>query len=110
MPTSSPLPEQTPAAPEDRNEGKVQDLERENGQLRQAVDSHATIDQAIGVLIAVHRLQPAEGFDVLRDISQQSNTKLHTVADAIIGWALGTPMPDAVREGLDRALAQRREL
>ncbi|MFG3016255.1 hypothetical protein ACGFZB_38620 [Streptomyces cinerochromogenes] len=38
-------------------------LEQENAQLRHAhaVDSHATVDQAIGVLTASHQLAPAVG-------------------------------------------------
>ncbi|MFE2785319.1 ANTAR domain-containing protein [Streptomyces massasporeus] len=47
------------------------------------------IDQAIGVLIAVHRIAPAAGFEVLREASQQTNIKLHSVAQTVIGWALG---------------------
>ncbi|MFJ2566548.1 ANTAR domain-containing protein [Streptomyces sp. NPDC087568] len=46
-------------------------LNKENAQLRQAVDSHAVIDQAIGVLIAVWRVPPADGWQVLVDVSQQ---------------------------------------
>jgi hypothetical protein len=34
---------------------------KENAQLRQAVDSHATVDQAIGVLTAIHRLARLPG-------------------------------------------------
>ncbi|MFF1446372.1 ANTAR domain-containing protein [Streptomyces sp. NPDC058295] len=42
------------------------------------------MDQAIGVLVAVYRLAPAAGFDVLREVSQHTNTKLHTVAETVI--------------------------
>ena len=66
-------------------------LEQENEQLRHAVDSHATVNQAIGVLAAIYQLPPAAGFDVLREVSQHTNTKLHTVAGTVIAWALGQP-------------------
>ncbi|WP_225886521.1 ANTAR domain-containing protein [Streptomyces canus] len=36
--------------------------------MRQAVNSHATVDQAIGVLTAIHRLAQAAGFEVLREV------------------------------------------
>ncbi|MGW7254298.1 ANTAR domain-containing protein [Streptomyces sp. NPDC054834] len=65
-------------------------LEQENAQLRHAVDSHAAVDQAIGVLTASHQLAPAVGVEVLREVSQHTNTKLQTV----IAWALGQPLPE----------------
>ncbi|WP_432171152.1 hypothetical protein [Streptomyces sp. 1222.5] len=37
-----------------RRDQQVARLEKEVAQLRQAVDSHATIDHAIGVLICLH--------------------------------------------------------
>ncbi|OXS37131.1 ANTAR domain-containing protein [Streptomyces sp. XY006] len=82
-------------------------LERENAQLRQAVDSHATVDQAIGVLVAVHRLTPTAGFDVLREVSQHANIKLHAVAETVIDWALGTSLPPPVGRQLDAAVQRR---
>ncbi|MFI8215604.1 ANTAR domain-containing protein [Streptomyces sp. NPDC085932] len=82
-------------------------LERENAQLRQAVESHATVDQAIGVLVAVHRLTPTAGFDVLREVSQHANIKLHTVAETVIDWALGGSLPQPMGEELDAAVRRR---
>jgi hypothetical protein len=38
------------------------------------------VDQAIGVLVATHRIPPTAGFEVLREVSQRTNVKLHTVA------------------------------
>jgi hypothetical protein len=64
-------------------------LEQENAQLRHAVGSHATMDH-LGVLTAIHQLAPAVGFEVLREVSQHTNTKLHTVAETVIAWALGS--------------------
>jgi hypothetical protein len=78
-------------------------LESRNAQLQQAVDSHAVVDQAIGVLIAVYGLEPAAGFEVLREVSQRTNTKLHAIAATLIGWALGDPLPVQVRQELESA-------
>ncbi|MFE5753370.1 ANTAR domain-containing protein [Streptomyces massasporeus] len=82
-------------------------MKQENDQLRHAVASHATVDQAIGVLIAVHRLAPEAGFEVLREVSQQANIKLHSVAQRVIGWALGEPLPQRVGKELDAAVQRR---
>jgi hypothetical protein len=62
-------------------------LEQENARLRRAVDSHAVVDQAIGVLAALHRMAPAAGFEVLREVSQYTNVKLHTVAETLVATA-----------------------
>jgi hypothetical protein len=82
-------------------------LEQENAQLRHAVDSHALVDQAIGVLVAAHRLPPAAGFEVLREVSQHTNIKLHTVAETLIAWALGQPLPEPMGQELDAAVRRR---
>ncbi|MFD3838582.1 ANTAR domain-containing protein [Streptomyces sp. NPDC058642] len=92
--------------------GETQDataarLEQENAQLRHAVHSHATADQAIGVLVATHRLPPPTGFEVLREVSQHTNIKLHTVAETLIAWALGQPLPQPVGQALDAAVQRR---
>ncbi|MFF5968252.1 ANTAR domain-containing protein [Streptomyces collinus] len=73
-------------------------------QLRQAVDSHATVDHAIGVLIALHRLVPENGFDVLREVSQHTNIKVRALAEIVIGWGLGATLPPSVARELDKAV------
>ncbi|MFE9497000.1 ANTAR domain-containing protein [Streptomyces collinus] len=47
-------------------------LQQENARLRQAIGSRATVDQAIGVLIAIHRIPPTAGCEVLREVSQRT--------------------------------------
>ncbi|MER5198927.1 ANTAR domain-containing protein [Streptomyces sp. NPDC002755] len=85
----------------------VAGLEQENAQLRHALGSHATVDQAVGVLAAIHRIRPAAGFEVLRQVSQQTNIKLHTVAEMVIAWALGQPLPQTVGHELGEAVQRR---
>ncbi|MFJ6705630.1 MULTISPECIES: ANTAR domain-containing protein [unclassified Streptomyces] len=99
-------PPREPSAPDDpQNEEKMARLQEENAQLRQAVDSHAVIDQAIGVLMAVRRVPPADGWHVLREVSQHANVRLHAVADEVTGWTLGErPMSAPVRKELEAAL------
>ncbi|MGW4566936.1 ANTAR domain-containing protein [Streptomyces sp. NPDC004561] len=83
---------------------QVARLEMEVTQLQRAVASHATIDQAIGVLICLHQLSPDDGFTVLRIASQLANTKLHTVAEAVITWAhTHQPLPARTKDVLDEA-------
>ncbi|MEU9314103.1 ANTAR domain-containing protein [Streptomyces sp. NPDC048256] len=49
--------------------------------MRQAVGSLAVVDQAIGVLVAFHRVPRTVGFEVLREVSQHTDIKPHTVAE-----------------------------
>ncbi|WP_405624748.1 ANTAR domain-containing protein [Streptomyces sp. NBC_00016] len=93
--------------PDGTRDAAVARLEQENAQLRQAVDSHAVVDQAIGVLVAVHRIAPAAGFEGLREVSQHTNVKLHTVAEMVIGWALGQSLPERVERELGQAVRRR---
>ncbi|MFF1406743.1 ANTAR domain-containing protein [Streptomyces sp. NPDC058294] len=86
----------------------ITDLERERLQLQEGITSRALIDQATGVVIALGGLHPAQGFDVLRDVSQRTNRKLRTVAGLVVDRMSGGPLPDDVRQALDGALARAR--
>ncbi|MER5375942.1 ANTAR domain-containing protein [Streptomyces sp. NPDC002553] len=103
--TTSRVPRSSPDGT--RDDATNARLEQENAQLRQAVNSHATVDQAIGVLTATHRLAPAAGFEVLREVSQRTDIKLHVVAESVIAWALGQPLTEPVRQELDAAVHRR---
>jgi len=93
-----------PTVPGGRDE-EIARLEAHVAQLLQAVDSHAVIDQAIGVLICLHQISPDTGLTVLRTASQLANTKLHSVAEAITTWAHTHQSPPApIKEALDEAL------
>ncbi|MGW7267043.1 ANTAR domain-containing protein [Streptomyces sp. NPDC054842] len=94
-------------APDDRSwddAARLVRLEDENLQLRQAVSSHAVIDQAIGVVLAVGELTPEEGWNVLRQTSQRTNVKLRRVAEAVVEWARTGEMPEALKAELERAI------
>ncbi|MBP0456033.1 ANTAR domain-containing protein [Streptomyces montanisoli] len=62
-------------------------LREQVGQLQQAVRAHAPVDQAIGALIAIGRMSPEEGWDVLREVSMNTNIKLRDVAHLVIEGA-----------------------
>ncbi|MEU6142776.1 ANTAR domain-containing protein [Streptomyces sp. NPDC047081] len=85
---------------------KIGQLQREIGQLREAVVSHAVIDQAIGVVVSLGGLPPGQGFDVLRTVSQKTNIKLREVAEAIVGWPASKELSDDIRQALETALSQ----
>ena len=53
-------------------------------QLRQALTSRAVIDQAKGVVMAVHRVTADEAFAMLVDRSQRENVKLRDFAERFI--------------------------
>ncbi|GHB34357.1 hypothetical protein GCM10010377_26470 [Streptomyces viridiviolaceus] len=83
-------------------------LQEEVEQLRQAIVSRPVIDQARGVLMALHACTPDEAWQILRETSQLSNTKLRTVAAAVTAGAGNDgPVPPAeVRTALRTALAR----
>jgi len=53
-------------------------------QLEQALESRAVIDQAKGVLMAVHGVDADAAFEMLVDKSQRTNTKLRVVAEDLL--------------------------
>ena len=58
-------------------------------QLHEALASRATIDQALGVLMAQNRCTRDEAFGILRRASQNRNVKLRDVAAAVIARFTG---------------------
>ncbi|MFF8990083.1 ANTAR domain-containing protein [Streptomyces sp. NPDC014983] len=83
-------------------------LRLEITQLRHALDSRPVIDQARGVLMAAHGCTPDQAWEILRDASQHSNTKVHRIATAIIASAApdGPPPPEPARSALRTAAAR----
>ncbi|WTI64813.1 ANTAR domain-containing protein [Streptomyces sp. NBC_00728] len=82
------------------------ELRDENAQLRQALGSHAVVDQAIGVLLAVGQLRPDQGRHVLSKVSQRTGIKLRHVAELLIEWARTGQLCTDIRHELDQQLAQ----
>lgn len=60
------------------------ELERVAGNLRTALDSRATIDQAKGIVMARHSCGPDEAFRILVKISSNSNVKLREIAARLV--------------------------
>ncbi|MDQ1033994.1 hypothetical protein QFZ75_000410 [Streptomyces sp. V3I8] len=87
---------------------KIVELQRDNDHLQRAITSHAVIDQAIGVVIALGGLHPHQGFDVLKDVSQHTNIKLGEIALLVVDWVITERLPDDVQAALDAALKRAR--
>lgn len=81
---------------------QLRELRTEVEQLKQAMASRPVIDQARGVLMAVHACTSEQAWDILRETSQRSNIKLRDVAAAVTAGA--EPDGPAPSEELRRAL------
>jgi len=79
-------------------------LQVEVDQLKEAVVSHAVVDQAIGMMVALGRVTPDEGWAVLKDVSQHTNIKLRNVAELILLWGRNGQLPPDIRAELEDAL------
>ncbi|MCL3862385.1 ANTAR domain-containing protein [Actinotalea sp. K2] len=62
-----------------------------NADLRSALDSRTTIDQAIGVIMARHCCSADAAFSMLRETSRRRSVKLRHVASAVVEAVSGSP-------------------
>jgi hypothetical protein len=92
-----------PGEPADETE-RIIELQEEVQQLKEAVTSHAVIDQAIGMMVALGRITPDQGWTVLREVSQHTNVKLRSVAELVLLWGRAGEIPPAIRAELEAAL------
>jgi AmiR/NasT family two-component response regulator len=63
----------------------VAQLRSEIQGLREALENRDVIGQAKGMLMERHGISADEAFDRLVRISQDTNVKLHTVAERLVG-------------------------
>ncbi|WP_086167415.1 ANTAR domain-containing protein [Streptomyces pharetrae] len=84
------------------------ELCREVEQLRRAMATRPVIDQARGILMATHACTSHEAWEILREASQLSNTKLRTVAASVTASAedASTAPPEEVDRALRTAVAR----
>ena len=71
----------------------------ENDNLRRKLETQPVIEQAKGILMGCYGVSADDAFILLRRWSQDTNTKLHQVAQTVVdsprrGDALGWQMPD----------------
>jgi hypothetical protein len=83
---------------------RIVELQEEIGQLKEAVTSHAVVDQAIGMMVALGRVTPDDGWAVLREVSQHTNIKLRNIAEMILAWGQKGDLPPDVRATLEDTL------
>lgn len=75
------------AVPADED-AELETLRGEVSQLRNALTSRATIDQAKGIIMAERHCTPEEAFEVLVKLSQNSNVPLRDVASTLVSQQL----------------------
>jgi hypothetical protein len=80
---------------------RFEEQARVNTDLKQAMASRTTIDQALGVIMAQNRCSPEEAFGILRRASQHRNSKLRDVAAQIVARVSGSE-PHSANEFRDR--------
>jgi hypothetical protein len=83
---------------------RIQDLRSKLGQLENALESHAVVDRATGVLIAVGRLSSDKAWDVLRETSMSTNIKLRHVAELVVAWGRTGHLATDIQGELSRRL------
>ncbi|MEV5597167.1 ANTAR domain-containing protein [Streptomyces sp. NPDC052496] len=81
-------------------------LPREVAQLRRAMQTRPAIDLARGILMATFTLTPEAAWSVLVSVSQNSNTKLHRLAQNLVDSVQGSALPEAIQEHLGAAVAR----
>ena len=74
---------------------RIDDLVHEIEQLRAEKEQ---LNQAV--------ITPEDGFTVLREVSQRTNTKLSSIAEQIVKHAQGAALPEIVLTELRAALAR----
>lgn len=84
----------------------ARDPQAEVVQLRRAMQTRPTIDQARGILMAAFSLGPDDAWTTLVMASQNTNTKLHHVAQQLVDSVQGEALPEAVQAQLSAAVAR----
>ncbi|MER8008199.1 MULTISPECIES: ANTAR domain-containing protein [unclassified Streptomyces] len=86
-----------------------QELRTEVDQLRRAMRTRPAIDVARGILMATFGLSADAAWAVLVTASQNSNTKLHQLAQDLVGAVDGAQLSGAVQQQMAAAVAKVRE-
>lgn len=82
--------------------GDVRDLQAEVAQLRDALVSRATIDQAKGMLMSRYAVDATTAFQILKRWSSVSNIQVREVAETVLEAGVrGLPAPDLPARGLE---------
>ncbi len=79
----------------------VSRLRGENANLRRQLETQPAIEQAKGILMERYGIQAEVAFELLRRWSQESNTKLHHIAEML------TTGPELAPAGASQEAARR---
>ncbi|MDH6486285.1 ANTAR domain-containing protein [Streptomyces sp. SAI-127] len=85
------------------------ELRLEVDQLRRAMRTRPTIDVARGIVMATFGLSAEDAWTVLVTASQNTNTKLHHLAQHLMGAVHGAQVPEELRQQMAVAVAKVRE-
>ncbi|MBQ0855518.1 ANTAR domain-containing protein [Streptomyces sp. BH-SS-21] len=88
--------------------GPVEALREEVAQLRIAMERRPVIDMARGILMARCSCTEDDAWELLVDVSQHSNTKLHDIAEAVLATVHGGPLPAPLQDHLAAAVTRLR--
>ncbi|MFE3037874.1 anti-sigma factor antagonist [Streptomyces canus] len=88
--------------------GGVEGIQAENGQLRRAMQTRPAIDIARGILMASYSISAEQAWNVLVSTSQNSNTKLHLLAETLMNTVHGENLPEPIAGHLAKALQEHR--
>lgn len=80
--------------------------DRVNAELTLALESHAAIDQAKGILMLTYGVDEDAAFGILKQSSQRHNTRLRELADRVVAVAAGG-LESTTSELLDETLCGR---
>ncbi|TCR17567.1 anti-anti-sigma factor [Streptomyces sp. BK205] len=86
-----------------------EELRLEVAQLRRAMRTRPSIDVARGIVMASFGLSSEDAWTVLVTASQNTNTKLHHLAEGLMGAVHGEPVARDVRQQMALAVARVRE-
>ncbi|MEU9731781.1 anti-sigma factor antagonist [Streptomyces sp. NPDC048002] len=81
-------------------------MRTENDQLRRAMQTRPAIDIARGILMASYRISADQAWHVLVSTSQNSNTKLHLLAETLLNTVHGEKLPEPLAGHLAQALRE----
>ncbi|MGW2827439.1 anti-sigma factor antagonist [Streptomyces sp. NPDC001443] len=98
--------DKAPSGPEHGAAPTADDVKTENDQLRRAMRTRPAIDIARGILMASYTISAEQAWQVLVTISQNSNTKLHLLAETLLGTVHGHDLPKPLADHLANALRE----
>ncbi|MFK8850144.1 ANTAR domain-containing protein [Streptomyces sp. Ac-502] len=96
-------------SPEVSHVRAAEDLTAEVTHLRRAMQTRPAIDLARGILMATFSLTPEAAWAALVATSQNSNTKLHRLAEDLVNSVHGHVLSDNIRGHLGAAVAQAKQ-